>query len=42
IILAEVPPPLAAAGGDLRLVGAACAIGPQTLSSLRASAERSG
>lgn len=42
IILAEVPPPLAAAGGVLCLVGAACAIGPQIVSSLRASAERSG
>lgn len=37
IILGEVPPPLAAAGGVLCLAGAATAIGPQILGSLRRS-----
>lgn len=35
IVLAEVPPPLAAVGGVLCLVGAGCAIGPQILRSVQ-------
>lgn len=35
LVLGEVPPPLAAAGGVLCLAGAACAIGPQIVRSLK-------
>lgn len=39
LLLGEVPPPLAAAGGVLCLAGAACAIGPQIVRSLRTKSD---